>query len=124
MTPERNLWAAVLAQAIDDATGGKLAYGEPKDRDHARAWIESGCKDYRMVCDGAGVDPDWVRYHALRRRHPPKPGETAPKVPWTSRELARARRLREIGKSYDEIGRLINRPGSTVRDKLVAAMQS
>jgi len=81
--PERSLWAAVVAQAIDDATGG--GFVATKDGHHseawfervrARAWLTQGSQDFRDVCSLAGLDWAAVRDKALllkRAGWPPMP---------------------------------------------------
>ena len=54
--PERELWQAVLATAIADANRpGRDLIGRT-----ARDWIEGFSKDFRMVCDLAGMDPTFI----------------------------------------------------------------
>lgn len=75
------LWAAVIAQAFDDACA-KLPYlpstglsgatakqrakwrAASRERDEARAWLLSDPDDYYTVCTLAGVDATIVRAQA------------------------------------------------------------
>lgn len=62
-SPERELWQAVLFQALLDATNIS-EFGNSADRlarRKAKAWMDRGDKDFRMVCNLAGMDPDFVR---------------------------------------------------------------
>jgi hypothetical protein len=69
-TGERSLWAAVLQQAIEDAT---LVEVEHWSRDRimnargARSWLADCRPDFRHVCYLAGLDPDAVN-EALAER--------------------------------------------------------
>lgn len=58
---ERELWQAVLEQAINDACyeGDKqetLREGVVADR-----WIRRNTRDFQQVCTLAGMDPDFIR---------------------------------------------------------------
>jgi hypothetical protein len=62
----RALWAAVVTQAVLDATGrssyNRAEYRRDGDpRLEAREWIEQGGPDFQAVCHAAGVCPDAVR---------------------------------------------------------------
>lgn len=54
---ESNLWAAVLLQAIKDATNNKgVTY---LDHEHAKRWLGPfPSKDFRFICNMIGIDPD------------------------------------------------------------------
>ena len=61
----RALWAAVLHQALLEATGGS-GVGDGRAsaraaRGRSEAWFARGGRDFEMVCAFAGVDPDAVR---------------------------------------------------------------
>ena len=60
----RRLWAAVLAQAIED-----FYRGEKRDKDSAEAFI-SRSKDFYMVCDMAGVNADWIKRKIAESQDP------------------------------------------------------
>lgn len=58
----RGLWAAVLLRQIEDATGP-----EGGDCRSAISWIGAfPSRNFKMVCDLAGVDPDAAHERALR----------------------------------------------------------
>lgn len=64
---ETALWRAVIAWAIEDACGyGHGLSGTYRDlaTDAARAWFEGAGKDFRLVCDLAGLDAQAVRVRA------------------------------------------------------------
>lgn len=65
--PERDLWAAVITQALTDATRhvNKKNKGGLREQRHARAWLTGGSKDFSHVCALAGVDAVAVRDRAL-----------------------------------------------------------
>lgn len=83
-SPETELWRAVIAQAISDATAtvrpkhGKASISPDKakakqvisdamrERDHAREWLLGDSRDFREVCNLAGLDPEAVRERAQR----------------------------------------------------------
>ena len=61
---ESALWAAVLTQALYDATAPVVSeYGHgaapaTAEREQARHWLTRRSRDLEMVCDMAGVDLD------------------------------------------------------------------
>ena len=59
--PEQNLWRAVLAQAVSDATNPSQAEEYRRAGQQARSWIEGASRDYQMVCSLAGVDAASLR---------------------------------------------------------------
>lgn len=67
MSSESALWSAVVSQAISDATANVSSVGPSGYktavllRDQARRWLLSGSKDFRLVCEFAGLEPDAVR---------------------------------------------------------------
>jgi predicted DNA-binding transcriptional regulator AlpA len=73
---DRQLWAAVIMQALDDAAGKIEYYGGNKAaaerhkrlvRRRARDWFMHGGKDFKEVCALADMDPDWIRANALKK---------------------------------------------------------
>ena len=71
-TPERDLWRAVVSQAVMDAswkqTGKHENVGDSRiNRDRARAWLLGNSADFREVCSLADFDPDAVRESAQRK---------------------------------------------------------
>ncbi len=61
LIPERQLWAAVLIQAINDAM--RVDAYSPEDRrakDDAISWLNKGGRDFITVCTLAGMEPEAV----------------------------------------------------------------
>jgi hypothetical protein len=72
-TPEQTLYMCVILQALLDAT--KPSYdGEPEasilERDRAKAWFFASVgvtsEDFKMVCDYADVDYNYMREFAFK----------------------------------------------------------
>lgn len=67
---DRALWRAVIAQAIDDATGayqsGRSEFGRDSnfEKPLAREWLTDGGDDLNFVCELADVSADQVRGRA------------------------------------------------------------
>jgi hypothetical protein len=57
MTPEQRLWVAVTEAAIYDATRLSL---DNKMCEQARAWLLGMRRDFKLVCEWAGLDPAYV----------------------------------------------------------------
>ena len=62
LTPEQEMWIAVLARAVHDAFGS-LDYLEAS---RAIAWFKSNSKDFRDVCEYAGRDPKYVQRKLIK----------------------------------------------------------
>lgn len=64
--PERQLYCAVILQAIEDAT---CPLGNKRSRNHeivsARAWLTRPSRDFAEVCRLAGYEPDRIRAQAV-----------------------------------------------------------
>lgn len=69
----RALWSAVIVRAVDDATtlnasllgsGGRAGDGI-RVRQEARDWLTGGGRDFREVCELAGLDPAGVQRRML-----------------------------------------------------------
>jgi len=54
--PLKELWCAVLTKAVRDAFGAS----DWVDARSAIAWLKSYNKDFRLVCEFAGRDPQYV----------------------------------------------------------------
>lgn len=61
LSPERRMWQSVIEQAFSDAMRP-----DPKNQNDLREkriaanWIRSCGPDFRLVCDLAGMDPDFL----------------------------------------------------------------
>ncbi len=61
---EPGLWRAVITQALmDAATHSHKSYARRAQHD-AVTWLLSDASDFELVCDNAGLDPDYVRTKA------------------------------------------------------------
>ncbi|HNU82340.1 MAG TPA: hypothetical protein PKO05_02760 [Thermoanaerobaculia bacterium] len=72
-TPERDLWASVVQQAISEATEQEPKKEQSPGKNHkhrsqnaalrtaARKWLLGNSDDFRAVCEYAGMNPDAVR---------------------------------------------------------------
>ena len=61
MTPEQRLWQAVLGQAIRDAImEDPQTLKSTMAKKSARFWFDSADRNFRWVCEMAGMDPDAV----------------------------------------------------------------
>jgi hypothetical protein len=70
MATERDLWRAVIAQAIEDATTSKRVVGEftpeagSAAQAEARHWLTTPSVDFDEACALAELEPDQVRAYA------------------------------------------------------------
>lgn len=61
MTPEQRLWQAVLGQAVADAMMEDPQSSKSVDaKKSARRWFDLADRNFRMVCELAGMNPDAV----------------------------------------------------------------
>lgn len=67
---DRQLWAAVLSTAIEDATTLRTSKQAERDKQVALEWLLTDSKDFRSVCWMAGVDPEAVRDRLMRMLRP------------------------------------------------------
>lgn len=93
---ERALWAAVVQQALTDATVPSTAKGAANEQRKARDWFKRAGPDFRQVCTLAGLDPESVHDRALPlieeadRLHSigvPKPPIRAKTYAWDGKSL-------------------------------------
>lgn len=67
---EASLWRAVITQALMDAASRSRKPEAIRQRHEALEWLLGITRDFEIVCDNAGLDPDYVRTEAraaLRR---------------------------------------------------------
>ena len=57
-TPEEKLFAAILSQAVRDAVSTHV---DPLDRRAAQHFLTHNNKNFRLICEGAGRDPEYIR---------------------------------------------------------------
>ncbi|MGO8920217.1 MAG: hypothetical protein ACLQJR_30325 [Stellaceae bacterium] len=66
---ERQLWCAVIDRALHDAMDSVAAVSAPgerlKIREEARRWFLRNGSSFRIACEGAGYDPDYLRTRIL-----------------------------------------------------------
>lgn len=70
---ERQLWGAVIWRAVSDAVWPGVGAEARFHRDQAREWFRFGGKDFRLVCELAGFDPDFIRDRVLPMIDNPPP---------------------------------------------------
>ena len=78
-SPERQLWCAVIGRALHDATDNIATVSGLAERfnirEDARAWFLDNGNDFRIACESAGYDPDYLRSRILslidKQRSPP-----------------------------------------------------
>ena len=57
-SPEKKLFIAILSQAAHDAFSSHVPLFE---RRAARSFFTGNCKDFRIICEMAGRNPDYVK---------------------------------------------------------------
>lgn len=74
MTPEQRLWQAVLGQAVADAKMDDPQSSQSVDaKKSARRWFDFADRNFRMVCELSGMNPDAVS-EAWRSGSPSRAG--------------------------------------------------
>lgn len=63
---DKQLWCAVISQAIEDATSPGMGKDIKRIRDSARRWLTTPSRDFCDVCAFAGLLPEKVRAAAIR----------------------------------------------------------
>ncbi len=80
-SPERQLWCAIIARAVDDALDRVSGVGghveRARIRDDARRWFAQNDGDFRRACEAAGYDADFLRQRILGTREA-APARAAP----------------------------------------------
>ena len=113
---EMSLWIGVVTQAMIDALGKSRDPEVLYHKHEAIHWLSEGSKDFIMVCQCAGFDPDYVRRKAKRALACP--------MPWRApagkgerylerkvyRENLRRRGTLETKSLYDDHRKVINSP--------------
>lgn len=61
---ESGLWRAVITQALMDAASNSRKSDAMRSRKDALSWLLGNTPDFEVVCDNAGLDPDYVRTKA------------------------------------------------------------
>ncbi|MGB3043911.1 MAG: hypothetical protein WBB98_12070 [Xanthobacteraceae bacterium] len=64
-THDRQLWCAVISQAIEDATTLRTSKEALRDKQEARAWLVGMSIDFVQACSLAGIDPEALRDRAI-----------------------------------------------------------
>lgn len=64
--PEQSLWRAVLLQMITDAISNSAKPDQKRFRRDARHWLTRHSRDFRLVCEFAGYQPDWLQQEINR----------------------------------------------------------
>lgn len=63
---EQLLWCAVINQMRTDALSNSRKAEFRHRRREALAWLTGNSRDFRMVCELAGYEPDYIRERAIR----------------------------------------------------------
>ena len=103
--PEKRLWCAVLVLATIDARSGNI-----DNRTAIQNWIDPAsirARDFIMVCELAGQDPNAVRA-ALTRLLAGKAKTRAPQRPKAASEEERQARAREYSRRYRQSKSVVN----------------
>ncbi len=58
---EQALWRAVILQALEDAASNSAKVSERYHKTQALHWLNGTGKDFVLVCDYAGLDPEVIR---------------------------------------------------------------
>lgn len=61
---ESSLWRAVITQALMDAASRSRKTEAIRHRQEALEWLLGITQDFEIVCENAGLDPDYVRTQA------------------------------------------------------------
>jgi hypothetical protein len=61
---ESSMWRAVITQALMDAASHSRKSELRRSRNDALEWLLGTSPDFEIVCDNAGLDPDYVRTRA------------------------------------------------------------
>lgn len=64
--PEQALWRAVILQMITDAISNSQKPDNKRFRRDARHWLTRHSRDFRIVCEHAGYNPDWLQQEINR----------------------------------------------------------
>ncbi len=63
---EPSLWRAVITQALMDAASNSQKSEAIKWKAEAMQWLSGQSEEFLLVCEYAGLDPDYVRENAAR----------------------------------------------------------
>ena len=66
LSSDKQLWCAVVGQAIDDATTTRTSKQAQRDKQVALEWLLHDTKHFPLICSLAGLDPVAVRERAQR----------------------------------------------------------
>ncbi|MDD9730453.1 hypothetical protein PVW46_11090 [Mameliella sp. AT18] len=113
---ERNLWAAVLLQAIDDAVRGvKASDGNFDTRvfmvEQARAYFTRRNEDLDEICIFLGLNPDAVRSHVIRQISEAPDAEELTRNPKRRKSY-----VRRSGRRKPTVSNVDTMPGGVVSD--------
>jgi len=93
---EQLLWCAVINQMRTDALSNSRKAEFRHRRREALAWLTGNSRDFRMVCELAGYDPDYIRERAAQElaghvlTHRARPRPPAADISYTVQHLAHA----------------------------------
>lgn len=58
---EQRVWQAVILQALMDASANGKRAEIQKAKREARLWLQGDSADFQLVCENAGLHPEYVR---------------------------------------------------------------
>jgi hypothetical protein len=107
---EQRLFQAILVQALEDATNLSNYKKETYNKHESHLWFVNNSNDFKEICWGADIDPDFVRGEYLKLIDDGKIKFTKFQLSWIRyRELYRQYRNASDKEERKEIKKLIEK---------------
>ena len=107
---EQRLFQAILVQALEDATNLSNYKKETYNKHESHLWFVNNSNDFKEICWGADIDPDFVRGEYLKLIDDGKIKFTKFQLSWIRyRELYRQYRNASDKNERKEIKKLIEK---------------